>query len=206
MDGKTRREKYRQEVREAILEAAREALLSAGHEAVSMRDLAKAIGYSPGTIYLHFRDKEDLLYCLVEESFAKLYAAIRQVEGRAGGVSQLKKQLRVYVDFGLRYPHHYHLAFMMRSVRDSRSRQSMPHPAFEELRKTVRDCVERKLFKPVDVETTCQALWAVVHGITSLLIMKPDFPWTDKDQVINHTIDIAVDGLCAHEGAPDEQE
>ncbi len=197
MDARARREKYRQEVREVILEAAREALFRVGHEALSMRDLARMIGYSPGTIYLHFQDKQELLYCVVEESFAKLQAALQQIPGRAGGVRLLKKKLRVYVDFGLRYPHHYHFAFMMRPAVDSSSRRFVPHPAFDELRGAVRDCVEQKQFRRVDVETTSQALWAVVHGITSLMIMKPDFPWTNKDRVIDHVIDIAVDGLHA---------
>ena len=35
----------------------------------------------------------------------------------------------------------------------------------------VRRCVEGGRFRPVDVETTSQALWAAIHGITSL----PDF-------------------------------
>ncbi len=196
MDAQTRREKYRQEVREVILEAAGKALLKGGPEGFSMRDLAKSIGYSPGTIYLHFRDKQELLYCVAEESFAKLHAAIQQISRRTGGVRLLKKKLRAYVDFGLRYPNHYHIAFMMRSAGDRRSRRSVPHPAFDELRAAVRDCVERKQFRRADVETTSQALWAVVHGITSLMIMKPEFPWTGKDKVIDHVIDIAVDGLC----------
>lgn len=196
MDARARREKYRQEVREVILAAAREALLRAGHQALSMRDLARTIGYSPGTIYLHFQDKQELLYCVVEESFAKLQAALQQIPGRAGGVRLLKKKLRVYVDFGLRYPHHYHFAFMMRPAVDSSSRRFVPHPAFDELRGAVRDCVERKQFRRVDVETTSQALWAVVHGITSLMITKPEFPWAGK--VIDQVIDIAVEGLRAH--------
>ena len=162
-----------------------------------MRGLAKSIGYSPGTIYLHFKDKQELLYCLVEESFEKLHAALQRISGRTGSLSLIKKQLRVYVDFGLQYPHHYHFAFMIRSTNDSRFNSSVPHPAFDELRRTVRDCVEQKVFRRVDPETTCQALWACVHGITSLLIMKSDFPWTDTDKVINHVIDIAVDGLRA---------
>ena len=104
----------------------------------------------------------------------------------------------MYVDFGLRYPHHYHFAFMMRPAVDSSSRRSVPHSAFDELRGAVRDCVKRKQFQDVDVETTSQALWAAVHGITSLMIMKPEFPWTGKDKVIDHVIDIAVEGLRAH--------
>ena len=104
----------------------------------------------------------------------------------------------MYVDFGLSHPHHYHFAFMMRPAVDSSSRRSVPHSAFDELRGAVRDCVERKQFRDVDVETTSQALWAAVHGITSLMIMKPEFPWAGKDEVIDHVIDIAVDGLRAH--------
>ena len=195
MDARSRREKNRQEVRKMILGAAREALLRDGHKALSMRDLARKIDYSPGTIYLHFKDKQDLLHCVVEESFAKLHEALRAVPSRTTGVQMLKKRLRVYVDFGLHFPHHYHFAFMMEPAGDGKSSGSIPHPAFDVLRNSVRDCVERKQLRRVDVETTSQSLWAVVHGITSLMITKPDFPWTGKDKVIDHAIEIAVDGL-----------
>jgi hypothetical protein len=38
-------------------------------------------------------------------------------------------------------------------------------------------------------------LWAAVHGITSLLITKPDFPWPPVEAVINQVLAMCGAGL-----------
>src|SRR5262245_22281716 len=73
----TPRERYRQELRKTILEVAREAFGRDGYDAVSMRMLAERIGCSHGNIYLHFKDKDELFDCLVEESFEELAEVLR---------------------------------------------------------------------------------------------------------------------------------
>ena len=40
-------------------------------------------------------------------------------------------------------------------------------------------------------------LWMMVHGITSLLIAKPDFPWPDREQLIEHVLQTYGAGLRA---------
>jgi hypothetical protein len=52
-------------------------------------------------------------------------------------------------------------------------------------------------FRKVDVETVAQALWAAIHGITSLLIQRPNFPWIGRAKVIEQVINNAVDSLIA---------
>jgi hypothetical protein len=47
------------------------------------------------------------------------------------------------------------------------------------------------------METTAQALWTSVHGITSLLIQRPTFPWVSKNRLIGQVINMAVDSLIA---------
>jgi hypothetical protein len=42
---------------------------------------------------------------------------------------------------------------------------------------------------------TAQALWAAVHGVTSLLILKPAFPWVARRKLIARVIDSAVEAL-----------
>ena len=56
-------------------------------------------------------------------------------------------------------------------------------------------CVEADLLRVVDVELASQILWAGVHGITSLLIAKPCFPWLDRKMLISETIDTMLEGL-----------
>jgi AcrR family transcriptional regulator len=63
------------------------------------------------------------------------------------------------------------------------------------LRQIVADCVRLKKVKAVDVDITTRALWAGVHGITSLLIVYENFPWGDRDTVIKTLVEPLVAGL-----------
>jgi AcrR family transcriptional regulator len=67
-----RREREKQGIREEILEAARKLFVTEGYENVSIRKIAERIEYSPGTIYLYFQDKADILAQVNEETFSRL--------------------------------------------------------------------------------------------------------------------------------------
>jgi len=192
MNAKQRRQQQRTEVKALILDAARAALIEDGFESLSMRKLAQRIEYSPGTIYLYFSDKDDLLHCLVEESFARLLEVLRAIPAQKDPVEWLRQGLRAYVEFGLQNPNHYKFAFVVRAAAD---RPWKPHPAFEALRAGVARCLEQKRFRAGDAETISQGLWATIHGVTSLLIARPGFPWVNKNRLIDHVIDTALRGL-----------
>ena len=57
MPPKVKTVQERQQLRALIIDAARELFVSKGVEAVTMREIAKRIGYSPTSIYLYFADK-----------------------------------------------------------------------------------------------------------------------------------------------------
>jgi AcrR family transcriptional regulator len=202
MSALSRRRKHKEELRRLILDAAREIFVHQGYESFSMRKLAEKIEYSPGSVYLHFNNKEELFECLVDESFARLLKTLMGLQNGAewqDPVEELKKGLRAYVEFGLRNPSDYRFAFMLRPPVVKRPYKV--HEAFESLRYMVGRCVEEKRFRAVDVETTSQALWASVHGITSLLIQRPTFPWVAKKKLIEQVINTAIDSLVPEPGA-----
>jgi len=193
----TPRERYREVLRQAILDAAREAFVRDGYEGVSMRGLAERIGCSHGNLYLHFKDKEALFDCLVEESFDRLGEGMRRLSESERGrdpVELVRKMGRAYVKFGLANPSVYEFAFLLRRPGQGAGK---PHVAYKRLRSLVRRCLDEKRFRRVDVDAASQALWAAVHGITSLLILRPAFPWADRNKLISQVVDAAVDGLLA---------
>ena len=191
----TPRERYREVLRRTILDAAREAFVRDGYEGVTMRKLAESIGCSHGNLYLHFKDKEALFDCLVEESFARLGDGMqRMIASEKGGdpVELVRKMGRAYVAFGVANPSVYEFAFLLRRPGENARK---PHVAYKRLRSLVRQCLDEKRFRRMDVDAASQALWAAVHGITSLLILRPAFPWADREKVIGQVVDAAVDGL-----------
>ncbi len=192
------RQRYRQELRRTILESAREAFVHDGYESLSMRSLAERIGCSHGSIYLHFKDKNELFDCLVEESFAQLgevLLALRPPGKKVDSVVFLKKAGRAYVQFGLNNPSAYEFAFVLRRPRAPHPEK--PHPAYEYMRSVVQQCIDEKRFRRISVDAASQSVWTAVHGVTSLLISRPDFPWADKKILIAQVVDSAVNGLLA---------
>ena len=98
---------------------------------------------------------------------------------------------RKYVEFGLRNPGAYEFAFVLRRPGGSQK----PHLAYDYLCGAVKRCIDQKRFRIDDAELASQALWTAVHGVTSLLILRPQFPWTKKKALIGMVVDSAVDGL-----------
>ncbi|HEV2715612.1 MAG TPA: TetR/AcrR family transcriptional regulator [Terriglobales bacterium] len=190
-----RREKYKAELRADILAAAREIFVRDGYEAFTIRKLAKQIGFSPGNIYLYFKDKNAIFDSLVDESFADLLAALPQPDNTKPDdpVMLLRRSLRIYVKFGLDHPNHYRFSFLLQPTAQPRPHKQ--RAAYESLLRKVRLCIEAKRFKTKDAELAAQALWAAAHGITSLLIDRPGFPWVDRSRLIDQVLDSAVDGM-----------
>jgi AcrR family transcriptional regulator len=199
-----RKAKHKAGLRQEILEAARDLFITEGYQNVSMRRIAEKIEYSPTTIYLYFKDKAELLDQLCEETFAKLVAEFEQVKQQASQnpIMCLREGLRAYVRFGLEFPNHYKVTFIMgRDPMHNKAEilrsDSMAMRAFGNLREAVGECIRQGLFPSAEVESASQALWATVHGITSLLIAHADFPFTDPETLIDLTIDRMIAGFRA---------
>ena len=200
---KERQTRQKEMLRLEILDAARDLFIKDGYENVSMRKIAEKIEYSPTTIYLYFNDKADLFNQLCEETFAKLVKTFAELgEDLSDPITALKKCGQAYIQFGLKYPNHYKVTFMLNLGDDAAKKNhlqedSMGAKSFGYLRMIVQECVRQKKFREADVETTSQALWSGVHGVTSLLIAHPNFPWVDKERLIDFALSMMIEGLRA---------
>jgi AcrR family transcriptional regulator len=192
-------------LKQQILDAARELFVHEGYESVSMRKIADKIEYSPASIYTYFKDKDEILDCLCEETFAQLHAhklaALQEMKGDP--LDLLKKGLETYIRFGLEHPDHYMVTFVLKapihedSAHCGTRKLQAGQRCFGDMRNIVRRCMEEGKLKDADVEETSQALWAGVHGLTALLITQPRFPFVDKDRLVKRTIEVLVRGVSA---------
>ena len=202
MGVKERRARQRTLLRQEILDAARDILVRDGYEGLSMRKVAEKIDYSPTAIYLHFKDRDELVFQVCEDLMAGLVRELHHLERQTTDpVVGLRKGLRMYVDFGLTHQEHYTATFIIphETTPEIQGRYndpaSMSGQAFGILVRMVAACIEKKKIAPADPLVTSRALWAATHGITSLLITIPGFEWGRQEDVIDRLIGILVEGL-----------
>ena len=62
--------------REALLDTAAAMFAAKGYDGTTIRDIAGAVGMLPGSIYYHFKSKEDLLLAVYHKGVARFEAAI----------------------------------------------------------------------------------------------------------------------------------
>ncbi len=181
---KERRERERLDTREKILDAARDLFISEGYDAVTMRQIAQRIEYSPTAIYFHFPDTESLFRELCAMDFLALGEMMREIATIADPLERLRRTGQAYVGFALEHPNHYRLMFMTPhpvepSEVDGVDRGNPDKDAYAFLKATLAECIARGLFRPElqDVELLAQTLWASVHGVVSLHIAKGRDGW-----------------------------
>lgn len=187
------------ERREEILAAALRLISEAGVHNVSTRQIAHAVGISQPTLYAYFPNRHALIGEVGSRAFAALAGRMRVAVAAAGSAeARLKAVARNYISFGLEHPDAYRVAFMIEAGSgDEKGSDDAVLAAGIEAFAIHRQCVADYLGGTLsDAERTliAQSMWASLHGLVSLLIARPGFPWEDRDQLIGCHIEAMAHG------------
>jgi AcrR family transcriptional regulator len=187
-------------LRDEILNAAERLLIESGDQnAVSIRAIADAVGVTPPSIYLHFADKETLLFAVCERQFDIFRDALDTAARTTDDpVEALTRRAEAYVKFGLEHREAYQIMFMGRAGIMEKHAESVEKGAgaFTDLVENVERARDAGAIRD-DIDTTTAAIfmWTGVHGITSLLISAPHFPWGDQDQLVHELCELKLRAL-----------
>jgi AcrR family transcriptional regulator len=180
-------------LRAEILDAA-DTLLARSHNAerLSLRAVAKEAGIAPTSIYLHFPDVDHLKLAVAERGFVELDELREAASNQLSDPRQVAlARSRAYAHFALAHPGRYRLMFgpelppsLSFNAVGSRSRQS-----FETVVHTVEICRNAGI-------TPCEAsafhlatqVWVAVHGLVTLRIDRPGFPWEPLDTMVDSMV------------------
>ena len=184
-----RKEKQKVEIRKMILQASMKLFTNEGFDKVSIRKIADIIEYSPTTIYLYFKDKNEILFELCEEGFIKFESLNKNLPEIKNPLTRLHKMGENYVGFGLQYPEYYDLMFIQNAPMDKLAEMNdgkwiHGDRALELLRSIIKECMTQKIIKKGDVDSVTMAVWGMVHGLVSLAIRKRFVKLVGQDKVI----------------------
>ena len=166
-----RREREKLKMRQLILESAMRLFLEEDFEKVTLRRIAKEIEYSPATIYLYFKDKDEIFYTLHREGFEKLYKQQQTILKIKNPLKRLRKHAEIYVSFGLENPEYYDLMFIMRCPAKKikeKNEWDIGLRSYEFLKENIQECIQDGLFPEIDADVAAFSFWSHSHGIVSL--------------------------------------
>ena len=168
-----RKERDKQEMRKLILDTAMNLFLEEGFSNVSIRKIADKMEYSPATLYLYFKEKDEILFALHNEGFEELYKRQQELLTITDPAKRLRRHGEIYIQFALENPEYYNLMFIMRSpvrkIVDS-GQWLVGMRSYEFFQDDVRAALEAGLLKGDNVELATFSLWSFAHGIVSLIL------------------------------------
>jgi AcrR family transcriptional regulator len=84
--------------RDQIVSAATELFYEYGFQKATMRDICGKIGITQAALYYHFRNKEEILYTIIEKSSNDLYFTLKScLSGKKDAVEELREAILQHI-------------------------------------------------------------------------------------------------------------
>lgn len=190
-----RKEKHKEDLKKDILIAAKELFTEKGFEATSIRAIAEKIEYSPATIYLYFKDKNEIVHALHRDGFQLLVKYLETLNVVSHPLERLKGMGRAYIQFAMQNPDIYQLLFIMKEplkhVANCYEEWDEGDRAFDILLRTVEDCQKEGYLVGPNKEMLAFMIWSTMHGMCSLRTsghLQHVVNGRDKDANVEHVV------------------
>jgi AcrR family transcriptional regulator len=182
-----------------ILAAAERIFIDCGYEGATIRKIADEVGVSSTALYMHFRDKSEILHEICKTAFDRLLKAdLAIIERPIPAGEKVRAILEAYMTFGFENPNAYRLVFLTRPQEAQQGAESVAQRLGKEVYDRFEACVmelaqEGRL--KTDPTIAGQTLWAGCHGIVALIITKPYFDWAPQKALAQTMLDTLFEGL-----------
>jgi AcrR family transcriptional regulator len=95
-----RKERDRRLRKADILRAAEHLFALKGYHDATMQDIAREAQYATGTVYLYFKDKDELYFSLFEEKLKSFFLIVKE---RTSQIEDAKKKLEIFIQVNLAF-------------------------------------------------------------------------------------------------------
>ena len=184
---------YHDRTRRKILKVAHKLYTTAGYASVSMREVAKKMGFTAQAIYYYFPSKEAMFAALADEGL-RLLEAQHPSEELADPIDNLLLPYVRYYDFSQSHPEYFTLLWM-----DPAAATSQGEPQIAMIGRMAVDvqgrfdrCIREGLFPAeLDTDLAGSMLFSAVHGPAVIgLTGRP--PQDQPDVIMRHLLNAAV--------------
>ncbi|MFG1243535.1 TetR/AcrR family transcriptional regulator [Xanthobacter versatilis] len=192
------RARRKEDARARILDEARRIVLEHGFEALTMRRIAEAAGYSPAALYLHFANRDAIARELGESGMRSLLVALTQAAADPDPVARLGALALAYVAFARSDPETYRLIFMEPGFAASAlgGKDEAGAAAFQLLAGSFEDLHSAGRLRPgQDPAALALTFWILVHGTASLKLTCSAFLSPSEEDLLAAALDALLNGV-----------
>lgn len=171
--------------REHIAAAASALFLEKGITATSMNDIAKAAGYSKATLYVYFKDKEEMIGFLVLGSMKRLYGYIASALEQQGETRARYNMIcRGLARYQEEFPFYFKMVLDKINI-DFESQDYLPeeketYQVGEEINGKIKDFLVSGMEKgdlrdDIEIMPTVFQFWGMLSGLIQLAANKEEY-------------------------------
>ncbi|MEM7737677.1 MAG: TetR/AcrR family transcriptional regulator [Deinococcota bacterium] len=186
------------DLRTALVKAAREVLLETGAGKLSLRAVARHAGVSHAAAYYHFEDKTSLIAAVAIDAFEELNHATKAAYEQGGSLLERSKAMfAAYINFALEHPQAFRIMFLpeLRSDAVRTDVETAGRQGHEFTVSVIQQLQQADQVVKDDPERIAISLWAMLHGLATLMIDGPLYRNAKTQQGRETLIQTATDHL-----------
>ena len=162
-------------LRKELIEKGIKMINDTGEEKLSLRKLAVECGVSNAAPYTHFKNKDELLKAMSEYILEILTSELEKICSKYKDNIELLAMLgKCYVMFFYENPEYYHFIFSRKDMEVDLSlkmpKRDLNMPMNILKREAIREFTKMEMPEEV-IQDKIIAMWALVQGLTSIVIM-----------------------------------
>jgi AcrR family transcriptional regulator len=189
------------QLQEQILNESRKLLISEGFSRMSMRRIAKEVGVSATSIYLHFKNKDELLLTLIDQSIDKLIENLEEsVLNGSDPIEKLELAGREYLNFATTHPQEYEIIFSVRPE----EMPKYPKEKFQNIRRgyelmagIIEEGIEKEFIEEENPLLAAYTIWSQLHGAVSVILNQRLDTRIDREKFLQHALEHSIDGFVS---------
>ncbi|NIS54356.1 MAG: TetR/AcrR family transcriptional regulator [Phycisphaerae bacterium] len=184
------RQVKQQAAQEAIYEAALEVISRPDFNGLKMQDIAASAGIVTGTLYLYFKNKEDLLYYVDRRLHEAILGQMKEISTRPDPAPQ---RLSDVIEEVFEFAGKYHVVFDLAErsgvpdrmpSEDKRDLVGRAVGCFEQI---LADGIESRLFRPVETRRTATVLFNAIIGVLEMHKFFGDYDYEKSKRDLQDT-------------------
>lgn len=197
----------REDIEDLILDAADRLLARYGYRKMTMDDLAQEVGVGKGTLYLHFRSKEDIALSRVDRIVRRLVLRLREIAAQEKQPAEkLREMLVLRVMFRFDAVQHYteSISEVLRDIRPRLLDRHVQHfqSEAEVFAEVFREGVRRGFFRRLEPLETAHAWLTATNSLLPFSLSARELgKRREVHQMVTRIADLLLEGALKRESS-----